>query len=54
MRLILTFAIISLFFKASASTLILKTQEIKGYLVDFKTRSGVDDVEVELVSLKSG
>lgn len=54
MRLILTFAIISLFFKATASTLILKTQEIKGYLVDFKTRSGVDDVEVELVSLKSG
>jgi len=54
MRLILTLAIISLFFQASASTLTLKTQEIKGYLVDFKTRSDVDEVQVELISLKSG
>lgn len=54
MRLILTLTIISLFFKASASTLTLKTREIKGYLVDFKTRSEVDEVEVELISLTSG
>lgn len=54
MRLILTLAILSLFFQASASTLTLKTQAIKGYLVDFKTRSGVDEVQVELISLKSG
>jgi cellulose synthase/poly-beta-1,6-N-acetylglucosamine synthase-like glycosyltransferase len=54
MRLILTVAILSLFFQASASTLTLKTQEIKGYLVDFKTRSDVDEVQVELISLKSG
>ncbi|MFM7724963.1 MAG: cellulose synthase family protein [Bacteroidota bacterium] len=54
MRLILTLAILSLFYQASASTLTLKTQEIKGYLVDFKTRSGTDEVQVELISLKSG
>ena len=54
MRFILSIALFSLFFEASASTLSLKTQEIKGYLVDFKTRSGVDKVQVELISLKSG
>jgi cellulose synthase/poly-beta-1,6-N-acetylglucosamine synthase-like glycosyltransferase len=54
MRFILSIALISLFFIASATTPVLKSQEIKGYLVDFKTRSKVDEVQVELISLKSG
>jgi len=46
----LVFSIVSCF----ASTPSLTSQKIKGYLVDYRTKSELDEVQVELVSLGTG
>jgi cellulose synthase/poly-beta-1,6-N-acetylglucosamine synthase-like glycosyltransferase len=54
MKFILSFCLVYSAFSCFASNPSLSTQKIKGYLVDFRTKSDVDEVQVELVSLGTG